>query len=270
MHPPVPTTVTAESGGDCDATAAVPQTKRRRRRGIARLGRVAVALAGVGGLLACGGGLPDADHDGTIRIVVLGDSNTARGWPTPDTVRWVEMAQAMPRPKAGWRARPVEWTEVAVGGATVCNPGDGWVWAGVQLESALVRHADGIVLAFGTNDLGRAHRQPAEVVACYRTIVARVPTTVAVWIALTPPIYAKDGTPSPEVERLNDELRAAFPPAQLVDFWTGFGPDLYAGLDAWNTEKLVHLNDAGQQLRARRAVDAVLGGRGTPPRGGAS
>ena len=49
---------------------------------------------------------------------------------------------------------------------------------------------------------------------------------------------------------LNDAIRAAFPADHLVDFWTGMTPDLFLPDGK-------HLNDAGQQLRAQRAVAVV-------------
>ncbi len=70
------------------------------------------------------------------------------------------------------------------------------------------------------------------------------------FVATTPPQYKDDPEPQARVLKLNDALLLAFQPEQLVDFYTGFSPDLFSS-DG------VHLNDAGHQLRAER-VHAVI------------
>jgi lysophospholipase L1-like esterase len=191
---------------------------------------------------ACGSppAVPDLNGDGKIVVACLGDSNTDRRWPPPDTHKWCELAAD----------RVPGWTFVnrAVSGSTVSERPGPEGWSGTQLDTTLPHDApDAVVLAFGTNDV-RFGRATADVVAAYRAAVARVEATRArAFVALTPPIYPPEPEHAAALDALNAALRAGFPADRLVDFASGmtradFGAD---GL---------HPNDDGQRKRADAAL----------------
>jgi len=187
-----------------------------------------------------------------MTVACLGDSNTAEGWPTANTIRWCEMAAAAQPTATVWRYRqlvtePTAGLNVAVGGATVC-PLPGWSWSFSQLMIAKAHGADVVIAAFGSNDLFGLRKTPAEIVQCYRDLVA-LAGPLPLYIALTPPVFNKiDPGYDAMVQALNDALRAAFPPSQLIDFYTDFTADDFTG-DG------VHLDlDLGQPKRAAIAL----------------
>jgi lysophospholipase L1-like esterase len=123
-------------------------------------------------------------------------------------------------------------------------------WAIPQLEALRAAHLDVVIAAFGTNDLETLHETPKHIVGCYRRLVAAA-APARVLIATTPPMFPPRPDYHIPIDVLNALLAVAFPPDQLVDFHTGFERDLFLpdGL---------HLNDAGQRLRAERARAALL------------
>jgi lysophospholipase L1-like esterase len=152
---------------------------------------------------------------------------------------------------------PVEFLNPSASGATVCDPGYELTWAVPQLERALAAGADVVLIALGTNDLAVLFRSPEEVVDCHRAIARLLPRGVVFLVALPPPGYADHAWFSPAARDLANRLRAAFAP-NVIDFASGFSNDL---LD----DDGLHMNHAGQALRASRAIEALaraaLGGR---------
>jgi lysophospholipase L1-like esterase len=188
-------------------------------------------------------GVHDTNGDGRIVVTCLGDSNTDRRWPPPDTPKWCELAaERLP----GWT-----FVNHAVSASTITPHSDPRLDAGTQLDRALPSDAaDAVVLAFGTNDV-RAGRATADIIAAYKAAIARVEATGALaFVALAPPIYPPEPEHVAALEDLNGTLRATFAPARIVDFSSGmavddFGPD---GL---------HPNTDGQRKRAEAALRAL-------------
>lgn len=191
----------------------------------------------------------DADGDGTWRLGCVGDSNTA----------------ILPALKAGWCELLRDAIDdpdfaivnVAVKGATVVSPNLRFSSDAVQqMAQVLPEGPDAVVLAFGTNDRFQA-RTPEEIQAAYETQADVAGTAgVAFFAATTPPlggcIGGGSGLPCLRIEQQNALLRAAFG-ARVLEFFDGFGTSHFYPDD-------IHLNAAGQALRAERALD-VLGPR---------
>lgn len=178
---------------------------------------------------------PDADGDGVYRLACLGDSNTARHWPM---WTWCEQFAALVAD------RYVTVSNLAVHGATVSSaPSPSR--ADTQMDAALAAGVDAVLAAFGTNDAlwGSA---PAGIRDAYLALEARARADgLAFFVATTPPII---GCPQCTAET-NALLRDAFADC-LIDFDTGFTATYFIA-DG------VHLNQAGQNLRALRAYEAL-------------
>jgi lysophospholipase L1-like esterase len=206
-----------------------------------------VALAALG-IVACGGprGVRDVNGDGRVVVACLGDSNTERHWPTPNSRKWCELAAA---------GAP-DWTfgNYAVGGTTVTPPIDEHGWVGPQLDAALAENApDAVVLAFGTNDV-RFGRATAEVVDAYRAAIRRVEAARALaFVALAPPMFAPEPDHGAALAELNAALRAAFPAPRLIDFDAGMSRDDFE-------PDGIHPTPAAQQKRAAAALRVLRGG----------
>jgi lysophospholipase L1-like esterase len=221
----------------------MPPRPARRRAGVALA--MAVATAGLHDVRR----LPIADRngDGTLAIVCIGDSNTAAGWPTPSTQRWCEMAATMladtthgcPWPRLSWR-------NVALGGATATRPREQWPWGPWYVAQARASGAELILAAFGTNDLQRQRRRPAQVALAHAKL-ARDAAPIPLVVALVPPYLASDGGVPHVVDETNALLRAHVAPDRLLDFATGFDRTSLA-------PDGIHLTEAAQQ---RRAVEGV-------------
>lgn len=206
--------------------------------------RLAVLLV----LVCAAGCLVDYDTDGTTRIGCAGDSNTA------GVNSWCDRAQVLlpefrvvRHPDVGV-LEPVQFIKRAFIGYPACNNG------AVDLSTYLVetKQADVVVVALGSNDLIAFGYTPAEMVACLEAAETYLGQR-QLFVALVPPVYA----PYPNVaannaliDQTNTLIRAAFPIDRVVDFHDGFTVDLYApdGL---------HFNEAGQQKRAERVVEAL-------------
>ncbi|HLY39123.1 MAG TPA: SGNH/GDSL hydrolase family protein [Candidatus Binatia bacterium] len=197
-------------------------------------------------LAACSTGHPltDRNGDGVVSLVCLGDSNTAAGGPTPS---WCDLLRTdLP----AWQI-----TNSGAGFSTATDARRGvqpWFNSRNQLATVLGGKApDGVVLAYGTNDVMQ-HKPVAEIVAAYRARCAEAAAAnVRCWVALTPPFGGTWASYEPAVEELNAALRAVFPPETLIDFFAGIAyPDDY-GVDG------IHLGERGQRKRlvvARRAL----------------
>ena len=105
---------------------------------------------------------------------------------------------------------------------------------------------DLVITAFGTNDVNDG--AGAVAVACHRALAA-LAAPVPVLIGLVPPIFMASRDVNPAVDAINRQLRDAFPPNQIVDLWTGFRHAFY--------EAPMHLDAAGQALRAERVIQAL-------------
>jgi len=180
------------------------------------------------------GCLHDFDGDGMLRLGVAGDSNSSAPW------QWVGMAQAVSPPQ-------VQWQNAAVPGAWCKYQGPG------QINTLTADGADGIVLAFGTNDVlglcvGCVAQTARQVADCYHERVAQAGGRQVI-VATTPPIYAPGSDAvNAVIDELNALVRAEFP--NVVEFHDGFGPEHFA-------PDGVHLNEAGQRMRRDRGLVAL-------------
>jgi lysophospholipase L1-like esterase len=194
-----------------------------------------------------GSGIRDVDRDGRIVVVCLGDSNTERSDLRP--VSWCdELGAELPAPT---------WSTVnrGLGGATASETSmRPALW---QLEYALANDApDVVIAAFGTNDLMQ-DVDPGEIVASYHRLGRRAAADgVAFLVALTPAAMPVAHRLNEPARALNELLRQAFPPEQVIDFWSGFGEGDY--------DDAIHLGPAGHARRARVAR-AALGGAADAP-----
>lgn len=191
----------------------------------------------------------DADGDGVWRLGCVGDSNTAIF--TVVKARWCELlAEAIDDPDFAI-------VNVAVGGATVVSPNLRFASdAALQMARVLPERPDAVALAFGTNDRFQG-RTPEEIQDAYEAQADVASAAgVAFYAATTPPlggcIAGGTGLPCLRIAQQNELLRDAFGP-RVLDFFEGFATPHFFDDD-------IHLNAAGQALRAERALD-VLGPR---------
>ena len=208
--------------------------------------------------------ITDRDGDGTYRMSAIGDSNTvayANALPRTSWVDWFQTMALLPQVHALSNGivtlENVVWTNSAVVGwacvGTFFGLNKGLAWIG----SSGGNHADGVVVAAGTNDLENFSATPQDVVNCYLAMQSAAEIDgIDFFVATTPPVYP----PYPDADtwnevtsQLNALVRATFDPKIVVDFDTGFTADMY--LPTGNGR---HLDDTGEQLRAQR-VAAVLG-----------
>lgn len=188
----------------------------------------------------------DANGDGVFRLACLGDSNTVNE-PVP---KWCErLAELIDDPR-------FEVVNLGWGGATVCVNLRFKSDAAQQMEQALAAEADAVVLAFGTNDSLQGRRAEESLAAYREQADVAVAAGLDVFVAETPPMGGCIDEGCGAVWRLNGFLADAFP-GRVVDFFTGFGNEMFGAFD------LIHLNAAGQMLRAERALAVI----GSPLRG---
>jgi lysophospholipase L1-like esterase len=196
----------------------------------------------------------DVDGDGVTRIACVGDSNTQSIW-QGEVPGGFEPDQGWCEQLEGLLARHDRKTVNAGLGGTraVQDPSIAPGWSGaVHLAYALDElDPDAVILAYGTNDLSRSHATPPEVVEALRSLHAMsTERNVFAFIALTPPLPARDAAFNARVRELNALIREAFPPATVIDFWSNFeAGDFF--------EDGIHLNASGQTKRARAAAAAI-------------
>lgn len=188
----------------------------------------------------------DVDGDGVWRLGCVGDSNT----------------MVLPGVRPGWCELlrdtlgdpDLEIVNVAVQGATVVTPNVLFSSdATQQMAAALSEKPDAVVLAFGTNDRF-AGSTPQQIEAAYEAQAdVAAAAGVAYYVATTPPlggcIGGGAGVPCLQIAEQNELLRAAFAP-NVLEFEDGFSTPHFF-------DDRIHLNAAGQALRAERALDVL-------------
>lgn len=186
-------------------------------------------------------GFPDANGDGVWRVACLGDSNTATFQLAPR--KWCEYLQDLADDAL------FETVNISHRGATVNPQTNNPTWEDAFLHTAVATQAavDAIVSAYGTNDLLQSY-SPTDFVEAHRQHAATAASGgIPVYYAATAPII---GASSQSWSReANDLLRLEFP-ERSPEFFEGFV------FEEHHSDGL-HLNDAGQHLRAERAWEAV-------------
>ena len=229
---------------------------------------------------------PDRNRDGEVVIACLGDSNTDSTWQHEAPGGFSEERGWCERLEDLFEGR-VRTVNLGMGGATILDhpellhggdmeriAADARRQFRIALESA---RPDILILAFGTNDvLDDYGFAPDEIVHAYRRFWQMARAEGLLLLAATvPPVQPAeavfqaprfrgggDGRSRADLEEVNRMLRARFPERLLVDFANGFSLEEF--LDR------VHLNEAGQERRARLAHQAVRRAlRELPPVGAA-
>jgi lysophospholipase L1-like esterase len=115
-------------------------------------------------------------------------------------------------------------------------------WGTQRVEQAKDQMADALLVALGTNDIRVLQRTPEQIVACLVDMsVAALP--LRTFIATLPPDF--EFADQTVIQDTNQLIRDTFDAENILDFDSGFTEDLF--------RDPVHLNDAGQLLRAQRA-----------------
>jgi lysophospholipase L1-like esterase len=186
------------------------------------------------------GRLRDRDGDGRLRVVCVGDSNTA---PETGLTKWCErLADLLPP--------PFELVNRGLGGATAT--------AGIPMldGSDPLRYAlesdrpDAVILALGSNDVIVGVETEAIVAALHLHARHIYESGAVAFVASAPPLYGAHARRDDAQRALNEALRHWVAPDRLVDFDTGFGRDDFVDD--------IHVGPSGQQRRAERAAAVLL------------
>jgi hypothetical protein len=182
----------------------------------------------------------DLDGDGLYVLGCVGDSNTSFQRTRP---KWCELV----RDEIG--DPDVQVVNVAVEGATVTPnlvfPSD----ATQQMATGLAASPapDALVLAFGTNDVLQG-RSGVEIRDAYLTQRATADAAgLPFYVATTPPTWRCEINGCSHIVAGNVLLRDAFA-GSVVEFFTDV-PAAHLDADGY------HVNEAGQRLRAQRALE---------------
>jgi lysophospholipase L1-like esterase len=213
--------------------------------------------------------LIDNDNDGIYRISVAGDSNSADGpmgkWRT-SWVGWIQKEHLLRHVRVlrvgSGTAGPenVDWSNGSIPGWSCIKArwgaNNGQVWVGSSANG----HADAIIVAAGTNDLGGPSVTPEQVVECYSGMQSEARQRgIAFFVATTPPVYPPypdSGAYNERIKTLNALIRSTFDPGAVIDFDSGFSREMFLAAGGQ------HLNDAGQKLRAERVAAALSAASG--------
>jgi lysophospholipase L1-like esterase len=183
----------------------------------------------------------DRNGDGTLTIGCVGDSNTERGFRFTRT--WCErLGDLLGAP--GYATVNRGWSgATAIFAPSLRRAED-------PLDYALAfDELDAVILALGTNDLLQ-RATPEDIVLAYlRHLLRAREFGVDTFVALTPPMQGRFADQLPAIHATNELLRASIPSGRLIDF--------FSGVTAAELSDELHLNEAGQDRRARAAL-AVL------------
>ncbi len=183
-------------------------------------------------------GIVDANGDGLWRIGCLGDSNTVATFFRPE--KWCEFLEEIVDDSR------YQVVNLGTAGATV-NPQrrlPNSTDAFGHMELAVRESLDAVVLAYGTNDLLQGYT-PSEIVEAYLLHEATAAEHgIDQYFVATVPRGGPPGS-SPRRPNVNQRIQSAFP-GRVIEFFRGFSFSLHY-IDR------VHLNAAGQRLRAKRA-----------------
>jgi len=204
-------------------------------------------------LCACrrdGPRIVDRDGNGIIRIVCVGDSNSAVASPCLQAT-WCELlAERYPR----W-----EFANTSKGFARAS--GDTMLWGKPMVMQGLAVSPDVVIIALGTNDLGAANLPPEAAVDAILGLRNEVLSHgLDAIVATVPPVVNGPDGLNQRIDAANALLAQRVPPEWLIDFHTGMGPTDF--LDTY------HLNESGQRKRAA-AAEKTLDELGGEPASGA-
>jgi lysophospholipase L1-like esterase len=209
----------------------------------------------------------DTNGDGFVTVTCLGDSNTMFDHIGNVRRSWCELLDdAIANPN--WRIvnrSLLGMTAVDLGrkiadtDAYVDAPSE---TATVTIDATLRNdRADVAVLAFGTNDLtaiaGRKVASPTALVEAYQRHVAKLERggVGLVLVALTPPtVPPAPASDAAAITAGNELLRARFPAASLLDFYSVMCPEDYGGID----HDGVHIGRSGQWKRMEVAYRRLV------------
>ncbi|MDX2170774.1 MAG: GDSL-type esterase/lipase family protein [Deltaproteobacteria bacterium] len=187
----------------------------------------------------------DRNGDGVVRVVCLGDSNSALGDPrVGDT--WCEYLAA----------RFPDWQFVNQGKGFARATGDTMLWGKALLQHVWRAAPDVLFIALGTNDLVAARQSPETAVAALLDFRAEAQRrNIEVAIATVPPALQQSPELQANIAAANRLLAAALPADRLIDFTSGLS-------EADFLPDGIHVNSRGQRKRADAAAATVhaLGG----------
>jgi len=189
----------------------------------------------------------DSNGDGTFKLGCLGDSNTF-----PNLTESPESFCGRVRARV-WHPFFVT-RNTGVLGAQIANAGPGH--GPDQLLGVIEAvDVDAVILAFGTNDLSQGGKTPHQTLEAYLNEMSIAAAAgIDSYVALTPPIF-RTNPPSDEVnskiDQLNALIQATVPAERVIDFRTGFRPNVHYADDG------VHMIGPGHALRGDRAYAKI-------------
>lgn len=212
-------------------------------------------------------GLIDLDRDGRVRVVCMGDSNTASNARFDDAAGWCSiLGQLFERPG---------WTTVGRGrngGSAACGLkafGQPLPCLRHSLADVLASDApDAIILAYGTNDA--LYGAPLDkTIAALRAAVATADALgIPTWVALVPPLAGPAAAANPRVDAINRRILRSF--ERTIDFHSPmrFPQDFWE--DGIHVDGVLHpgvTGATGQGKRAQAALAVLEATRGVtgPP-----
>lgn len=183
--------------------------------------------------------IQDRNGDGEIFLAALGDSNTFFVW-TPSWGAQLDQRGRVAHPEF----RAITWARP---GATAVDTGKPELATAFgQLDVALPREPDAVVLAFGTNDLGVA--TVPEIIDAYVQLDDLIQAAGSrTFIAKAPPCFNHY---TAKIEALNAALDATFPADVVIDFHTTMRQADYG--------HGCHMNLRAQTLRANAVYERLL------------
>ncbi len=206
-------------------------------------------LAVVAGALAgCTRAAPslDRDGDGVVRVLCLGDSNTASG-DERIAEKWCE----------NLAARYPSWQLVNQGKGFARATGTTMLWGRALLTHVWPTKPDLLLIALGTNDLLAGQQSPqvtVDALLAFRDEALKRNVDVA--IATIPPAFNRAPEITAPIAVANRLLAGAVPADRLIDFYSGMTADDFL-------PDGIHVNAAGQRKRGDAAT-RVLVGLGAP------
>lgn len=196
--------------------------------------------------------LTDANNDGKITVVCMGDSNTDMAWWVGPS--WCEQLRDL----IGVGA-PVRMENYGHGGGTATDLGLVYYvpsYAGVYLQQAFENvFPDAVVFAYGTNDIGFGATIP-QIISAYSAHVASTTAYGArAYVALTP--FRRENATSTfnmQYDALNSQILSELgtTTSGIIDFNSMI-------INPTDYQDFVHMNIGGHAKRARAVYQQLIG-----------